>query len=293
MLHRLAGQLWLLTLVFGVGCGVAQTDTPSEPIQVPASVVSLAAKPVVLMTYNVLADRIAAAERTKSLLEIIRQNQPDIIALQEVAPWFLQELLDQPWIKEAYRAPLFDGEQIAPGGQYILSKFPIQKTDWIILSGSQRRTAVMVYLDIEGKTFAVATSHMESMLEDGPIRAEQLDYIFSVVEKADNAVVLGDFNFGDGEAEESHIPASYVDLWTELHSNKPGYTWNIEVSEMARAGSFPGEPSRRIDRILLRSKSYQPGWIKIVGDKPLVAGGNVFPSDHFGLVGAISLTEAH
>jgi endonuclease/exonuclease/phosphatase family metal-dependent hydrolase len=289
MLNLAPCQSWFLAIVLMAGCNLAEPETPTAAAPKLAPPV----KPLVFMTYNVLADPIAPEERTKSLLEIIRSIRPDVIALQEVAPWFLDELLEQPWVREEYHAPLFDDKLVAPGGQYILSKYPIERADWIILSGKQQRTAIAVHLEIAGRKVAVATSHMESMLEDGPVRAKQLDEIFALVDDADNAVVLGDFNFGDREAEESHIPPSYRDLWAELHPHDPGYTWNIEVSEMARSGSFPGEPSRRIDRILVSLSGYQPTWIKIVGNEPLVEGGTIFPSDHFGLVGAVSLIESH
>lgn len=289
MLNLVPCRTWFFAIVLIAGCNISEPERPtgSNPPQTPP------VKPLVFMTYNVLADPIAPAERTKSLLGIIRSNQPDVIALQEAAPWFLDELLEQPWVRKEYHAPLFDDKLVAPGGQYILSKYPIEKADWIILSGKQQRTAIVLHLEIAGRKVAVATSHMESLLEDGPVRAKQLDEIFALVEDADNAVVLGDFNFGDREAEESHIPAAYLDLWAELHPNDPGYTWNIELSEMARSGSFPGEPSRRIDRILVKLSGYQPTWIKIVGIEPLVEEGTIFPSDHFGLVGAVSLTESH
>jgi hypothetical protein len=57
---------------------------------------------------------------------------------------------------------------------------------------------------------------------------------------------------------------------------------------MAKSGSFPGEKSRRIDRILLRSAVWKPGSIRILGDAPVMPGDrSLFPSDHFGLVGSV------
>jgi hypothetical protein len=73
-----------------------------------------------------------------------------------------------------------------------------------------------------------------------------------------------------------------------VHPKDPGYTWNIEVSDMARKGSFPGEPSRRLDRILVRSNVWVPEKIRIIGDKPVVPKNKeLFPSDHFGLIATL------
>lgn len=278
-------RFWLVAVVLVASCeqaALGNTQTQKTSAQGPQS------KPLVLMTYNVLADRIASTERMKSLFEIMEKNQPDILALQEVAPWFLAELLKQPWVKSGYHCPSFGGRQVAPGGLYIISKYPITEAGWKILSSKQQRTAMLVQLDILGEKLSVVTMHMESQLNDGPVRAKQLDQIFSLASTGDHAIVLGDFNFGDNEAEESHIPATYVDLWKTHHPKDPGYTWDIQVSAMAKQGSFPGEPSRRIDRILLRSPAYRSSQIKIIGNKALNKDQTLFPSDHFGLVGTMT-----
>ena len=57
---------------------------------------------------------------------------------------------------------------------------------------------------------------------------------------------------------------------------------------MARGGSFPGEKSARIDRILLRSPGWKPKEVAIIGDKPIHPGKkDLFPSDHFGVKGTL------
>jgi hypothetical protein len=54
---------------------------------------------------------------------------------------------------------------------------------------------------------------------------------------------------------------------------------------MAKAGAFAGEPSRRLDRILFRSKAWTPVSVEILGSRPISKRhGDIFPSDHFGLL---------
>src|SRR5690606_23614534 len=128
------------------------------------------------------------------------------------------------------------------------------------------------------------------------IRAAQLDEIFAELgrERDDPGVVAtvfcGDLNFGDGEQPDTaHLDPEFVDLWTTLRPGEPGFTWDIEHSAMARLGSFVGEPSRRLDRILLRSRGFAPAAIEIIGDRPVEpADRGLFPSDHFGLIGEIA-----
>ena len=77
-----------------------------------------------------------------------------------------------------------------------------------------------------------------------------------------------------------------------LMRGAPGYTWNVEESAMARANSFPGEKSRRLDRVLVRSELWRPGAAELIGDRAISAGPPaLFPSDHFGLFAKMSASE--
>jgi len=242
---------------------------------------------VSFVTYNVLADPVGVRRRIPALMKLLEQSGADVIALQEVAPWLLGTLGRQGWVRH-YHVTRFHGRVTAPGGQMILSRFPILRSSSHVLPGKQRRTVVIARLKIGDHTVAVATTHMESYLEDGPIRARQLDRIFALVKGEDNAVVLGDLNFGDGEQPETaHLHKRYQDLWLVLEPGKPGYTWDNERSEMARRGAFPKEKSRRLDRILVRAEGYRPSSVRIIGNEPVAGSRELFPSDHFGLVGEI------
>jgi endonuclease/exonuclease/phosphatase family metal-dependent hydrolase len=252
---------------------------------------SVEKRELTLLTYNVLADPVGAKKRIPPLLKLLDESDADIIALQEVAPWFMKMLLAEKWVAEkSYHFTRARGKIFFPGGQLIMSKHKIERATWSILPGRQRRTVLVATLRINDRRMDVAITHMESYLEDGPVRAKQLDVIFPRLKEADDAIFLGDFNFGDGEKPDSdHLNKEYVDMWLALHKDKPGFTWNIEVSDMARKGSFPGEKSRRIDRILVRSKVWTPRSIRIIGDQPVVEGQkDLFPSDHFGLFGTLT-----
>ncbi len=236
------------------------------------------------VTYNVLADASTADQRCPALFKILKEADADVIALQEVEEWFAARLKKEDWIKP-YSWALPQG-RLDPGGQLILTKQKMTKVWLRLLDGPQKRTALFATL---AGGLTVATTHMESRLEDGKVRAKQLKELFQQLQNFTEAVVLGDFNFGDGEKPDSDaLDSNYVDCWTTLKPKEPGFTWNIEESDMAKKGSFKGEKSRRIDRILLRSANYKPSSVAIVGDKPLKEGDkSLFPSDHYGLVGTL------
>ena len=241
-------------------------------------------KQLTFVTYNVLADPVRTKERIPVLLKLLRDADADVIALQEVVPWFTALLAKEDWAKK-YQTTTIRPEDA--GGQYILSRHPIQKASNHKLAGPQGRALLVATIKVGERLIDVATTHMESPLESGKARAKQLDAIFPLLKSAE-AVFLGDLNFGDGEPEEKSLDAAFVDVWKSLKPADPGSTWNIETSDMAKKGSFPGEKSRRLDRILIRSRVWKPKEARIIGDQPVVEGKkDLFPSDHFGLIGVL------
>lgn len=236
-------------------------------------------------TYNVLADADDAETRVPRLLEILRDTRADIIVLQEVAPWFAERLLREEWAR-AYHRPTRDGRTVLAHEYLVLSRFPVLSFDQAPLPGKQHRVYFAATLDLPTGPTDVATCHLESLLEDGLIRAQQLDVFVTRLAGEHDAIFAGDFNFGDGEQPETaHLSPEFRDAWLSVRPNDPGYTWNIEKSRMARDGSFVGEKSRRLDRILFRSKQWTPVSVEILGTEPVSPKNRrVFPSDHFGLL---------
>jgi endonuclease/exonuclease/phosphatase family metal-dependent hydrolase len=279
---------WLLGSAALLGCGGGSPNTAERS----PGTVSTPAGPTRLrvLTYNVLADPVEVEARIPRLLDVMREQNPDLLALQEVAPWFVELLERDGWLRD-YQAARIDGEIALPNGQMILSRFPIVGSRARRLSGRQGRTVLVSEVELaDGDAIVLATTHMESLLEDGPTRAKQLDEIFAdVAKETAPTLVLGDLNFGDGEQPDTaHLDPAFVDVWTRLHPGVPGFTWNIERSPMAKAGSFVGEPSRRLDRILLRGDTWVPSTISIIGDRSVRDHPWLFPSDHFGLVAQLS-----
>jgi endonuclease/exonuclease/phosphatase family metal-dependent hydrolase len=238
-----------------------------------------------VLTYNVLADPVEVEQRIPRLFEIMRDANADLLMLQEVAPWFVDMLERDGWLRD-HEAAHIDGRLALPNGQMILSRFPIARSRAHQLSGRQGRTVLISEITLaNADAIVLATTHMESLLEDGPIRAKQLDDIFAeLANETAPTLFAGDLNFGDGEQPDTaHLDPAFIDLWTALHPRDPGFTWNIERSPMAAAGSFVGEPSRRLDRMLLRGATWVPSTIDIIGDRSVSEHPWLFPSDHFGL----------
>jgi endonuclease/exonuclease/phosphatase family metal-dependent hydrolase len=311
--------LWVLALLAPLGCRARSETSPGKAKgsqTVPGKTTEAAEPtkkaPLRLLTYNVLASPVFPRLRLRALNRVLAESKADVIALQEVADWMVSPLTEAAWVKNGYRVTRRDGEPFAPGGQLILSRHAIADTAAMTLPGKQRRTLLVAEVVIDGWTLAVGTTHMESFLEDGPVRAKQLDTAFALLRRNENAVLMGDLNFGDGEQPEtSHLDAGYLDLWKALRPQDEGFTWDIDGNPLAQFGAFAGEPSRRLDRILVRSPQLRPSSIVVVGDgsvgervlshrdrkliepperskpdagEPTIA---VFPSDHYGLLATL------
>lgn len=270
-----------------LGCGGNPASTVSAPTPTQPKTSSFST--LTFLTYNVLADQVRLDERLPALLKTLEDSHADVIALQEADDWLLNALDEQSWFKSTYHGTRTRGRLDAPGGQCVLSRIPILGWEWFDLPGVQGRTAVIVRLSVNGNDFSVATFHLESPLKDGLARAKQLDAAFSRLGTGD-AVVMGDFNFAEGASPESeHLPGDFIDLWAAINQGTPGFTWDIERNSAAREGAFPGEKSGRIDRILVRSDRWTPGELKLVGDNPIASTKDHFPSDHFGVIGSVTL----
>lgn len=260
------------------------------PVMKPVNVSAISSgQQLKIVTYNILVSPVGLDRRAAPLFKLLKESDADVIALQEVGTlqgWFMLQLDKEDWAKNYFRV---GREPDHCNGQLILSRIPVEEAMCHGLPGGQGRTVLIATLKTDAGPLKVATTHMESPLESINTRARQFEEIFRQLGPDADAIMLGDFNAGDGEASEKSIDAAYTDMWKVLKPGDPGYTWDIEKSEMANQGKFEGEPSRRLDRILVRSKNWKPQDIKIIGDEPTDPGKkDMFPSDHFGLWGVLS-----
>ena len=269
-------RLTLACLMF-LSCAQAQAKVPPSGFT--------------LITWNVWSSTEGRKDRIPALLSAIERADPDIVCLQEVTPWFLQDLWKAPWVKaREYRGIKGKNGHIAPGGLYLLSKLPLSKISFHTLPGRLGRGALIATANVRGHPVTIAVVHLESFLADGPVRARQLSTVFPLISASEDAILAGDFNFGTGAKPESdHIPATYTDAWIALRPRRPGFTWDMTKNGLARKGSLPGESSRRLDRVLVRSKRWRATGIELVGSRPVrPEDDRLFPSDHFGLRAAFS-----
>ena len=234
-----------------------------------------------ILTYNLLASPEESTVRGKEILSILQKSGADIFFFQEAAPWFLEELAKEEWAENFFQTSVLSGFN-SYKGLFVLSKAPISAS-YHSLPGFQKRKILFLRTVLNGEKTVFVNAHLESPLEDNWTRALQLWYIFLHVKSVENLFLLGDFNFGDGEEPESSIlPEELTDVWLKLNPGQDGFTWDMQNNSLAVKNAYPREGSRRLDRILLKSKIFQPCGIEFVGDAEIAPG--LFPSDHYGLL---------
>lgn len=238
---------------------------------------------LVVVTWNVLADPAQREQRLPALLAHLRDARADVIAVQEASTWFVAALAAEPWAKDLRRAPI-EADHAFPGGLAVFTRLPVTRASVVDLPSTMRRCGICVELTHAQMPLCFGVVHLDSYLEDGAMRAQQLRTMNRTLTAHPHVFLVGDFNFADGDAEEREVLPGTIDAWKVLHPDKPGFTWDIERSSMARRGSFPDEPSRRLDRVLVRSPHWRPVSMSLLGTEPVAGSeGQVFPSDHFGV----------
>ncbi len=185
-------------------------------------------------------------------------------------------------------------------GNAILSRWPIEKSETLTLSGSQEtgetRNAIYARIDGPRGAFDFFCTHLNWRYEQSHIRQAQVREVAEFVKKNTSGkmppILCGDFN---AEPMSDEIRALtglttaaasglvFHDAWA-VAGQGAGLTWDNQNPFVA--AEF--EPDRRIDYIFAgRPKARGRGHvtdIEIIGNAPF---DGVWPSDHFGLLAKI------
>jgi tyrosyl-DNA phosphodiesterase 2 len=234
-----------------------------------------------LATFNIWFDTYFANERYLAIAELLSRDMPDIMVFQEVTPAALTVFLAQPWIREHYLRAAVTGDDLGNYGLLMLSRFPINRVTYTRLPTRLARGFLTAEFTIKGSPVVIGSIHLESGKTASRLRARQLRKILRALKRADDAVVLGDFNMRD--AENQRITPPYCDLWPALRPHDDGFTEDTSVNLM-RLDSKNKHRQVRFDRVLLKGSGWAAASIDLLGTEPISSAHHrVFPSDHFGV----------
>ena len=254
-----------------------------------------------VVTYNVLFDlheteHIYSERRRAACIALLRTRDAHIIALQEVTPQLWEQLLATPWVQDGYYVSTGpDAAGLVPYGQALLSRWPLALE---VHAFSSQKRLLVGRLALAGRSVAVAAVHLTSNHKADAVdkRREQLEVLRQwLTREAGDALVLGDFNFGDGDENLHLAAAGLVDAWQAVNPHHPGFTFDPVANPLAALNSRSGTAAR-YDRVLLYSpgRALAPIDITMFGDRPFADndGQGLFSSDHFGLCCLLQTTPA-
>lgn len=232
-----------------------------------------------LLTLNLWWGAHHQAERLQAARDLVARHSPDFIAFQEVSTTILDSLRE-----------LFGEYQMWPSvpghaGLAILTKQPWLERGQLRLTSLMGRQLIW-YRNVD---FLLATVHLESMRPQAPVRIDQLKEVFAFLHPYDRVALVGDFNFAPDYEENRHLHPDYLDAWSYLRPEEPGYTEDTDINLM-RLAQKGKKKQVRFDRILTKG-GLKPLKIDLVGTVPLPGLRDVWVSDHFGLVCDLEFTE--
>jgi endonuclease/exonuclease/phosphatase family metal-dependent hydrolase len=238
-----------------------------------------------VMTYNIRQGRdVAGVLDLARTAAVIRAQQPDLVALQEVGrhwsadsdardqPAELERLLEMPCVFAAN----LDHDPVEPGGprrQYgiaVLSVWPVLASRHILLprasADNEQRGLLELDVDVDGRPFRLHNTHLSVSADDRPLQVEALLAATDGVATAD--ALVGDLNALPAAPELRPLFARLRDAWS-LAGQGDGFT-------------FPAStPRARIDYVLVSPQVH-------------VSAARVAPlqgSDHLALVAGLALPQ--
>lgn len=191
-----------------------------------------------LLSYNINT----ANHQIEPVIQIIRESNADVVAIQELSPWMAEAIDAQLAADYPYRAL---HPQADFSGQGVLSRYPIRSDDfWQINLGHQR-----VELDWNGQPLVLFNVHpvhpLRGLRYDGESRAEE---VTDVLDRAGletlPVVIAGDFNMTDFSADYARVAQLYSDSFREV-----GWGMGFTFPEFANVTGIALPPIARIDYI--------------------------------------------
>ncbi|CAF3810090.1 unnamed protein product [Adineta steineri] len=230
-----------------------------------------------LLSWNIDGlDEDALEIRTRSIVDIIKKEEPDAVFLQEVIPTSLQII--RKFLPE-YKSYIGNNQ-----GYFVVilirqDLFIVHGFELIPYPGTMMNRNLLIVHTTYKNSIEIdfMTSHHESGTEAyaSNQRMEQLKLCFKrMMDAPDHRIVLfgGDLNMRERELREiGNIPSGICDLWIETGKQKEcTYTWDMSINTN---NYFPNEnnrPRARFDRLYFRKSlkndiKFQPICFEVKG----------------------------
>jgi endonuclease/exonuclease/phosphatase family metal-dependent hydrolase len=158
--------------------------------------------PVTVMTYNLHNGFNANGDLDmEALAVVIEENNPDIVALQEISRgWLVSGRADMlEWLSQQLDMPYISGPTEGQlWGSAILSRYPVVESTNYELPPRDlflRRGYLVTKFDIgNGEILTVIATHLHHLSEDSEIRQQQVPVILETWDNTELTIITGDMN---------------------------------------------------------------------------------------------------
>ena len=260
-----------------------------------------------VLTMNLLAPQHARwSERRAVLVDALRELQPDVAALQEVAT--SDEYDEVADLFPGFHAAHHSRRSADGVGACLVSRWPLRDVAEVDLHVSPRTESFPWCATLTARVLAPAPfgplllAHHKPSWQYGyelereaqaVLAARHIAERVGVAADAVHVVLLGDFDaapdsasvrFWTGRQSLHGTSVCYRDTWEHAHPERAGHTFSPR-NPLVRAGEMPLERGRRIDYVMVRCGQHGPTLdvtrCATAFDEPV---GGIWASDHFGVV---------
>jgi len=240
-------------------------------------------KTLKLVSFNIWHNQGDWAARQPLLIETIRAESPDVVALQEVLedaavglPNQARTLADALGGYEMHFVSTDPEGAPRRYGNAILSRLPVLDHDAKKLEPLEDyRTAVRARVSVGGRAVDVVNTHLAWQADQAATRARQIaDLMAWIPADGTPLIVTGDFNAVQEDAGLSALTGPR--FFSALPRGAATTTLN----------PAKGHQPRVIDHIFAEAAHFAPAGASVIG---AMAVGDEYPSDHFGVAATLRL----
>ncbi|KIO16312.1 hypothetical protein M407DRAFT_86159 [Tulasnella calospora MUT 4182] len=192
--------------------------------------------PIRVLTYNVWFDNMFQEQRTRDLLRIIQEENPDVLCFQEVTMKFQRIMHKDPYWKENWTMTKFEDQSVMVGESWYgtaiavkkaLHKSFVCKAFLVKFKGTQTGRCLTV-VELKPRTFVaqpilVSTVHLDYTPE---LRKRHFRIAIDTLsgsspDKPIPSFICGDTNIDSYNEIQPLLDAGFVDSWIATHPPTP------------------------------------------------------------------------
>lgn len=246
------------------------------------------------MTFNLRHHADHWLDRLPLVVEMIIQEDPDVLALQEISLEIEQanQILERvnPRVKTPYQAviePKWSGHHREGIGFF--SRIPFLDTERLELpeGGRVAQRATIITDGVMVNLYNTHLHHLPPFSES--IRLTQTHLLLKWLrlrnQKGSATILAGDFNASPSSKTINTILQEMISSFNSVHGSEPERTFPTPMLKV------PYGPVT-IDYIFLSPGGFQVHEARLTGTVPSKIDANLYPSDHYGLLVELSLIDS-